>query len=384
MIPFDIEKMYVEHVRLKNVTTALGGSISILDAERSTDKKEVFKRIPVPFAVARSFIKEHEVSKYFKPVLTAVTFYDGRIVALERHPLGGLGEEITEGLFGVKHWFSESEKNLDNMILPLTSHGEWFIDGTLLYTVPSSSIANAEWLTSDGKFRSINAEAIKLAEMGSKEIDTIDRVCLQYISSNGAMGITSPLWKKLGKIGSKQLDRVDTDDSDDGAVINEDEFQFDRVDEHLAVNLSFALKAGTEIAEIFGYDSIEPLQLDKLMVQLKTVNLPKVPKAVKQTFDIGLSFTHTVAWLIGLTQRVETLESYMVLRSLLKHLTSKGVYRKNAFDPNTVYRQGMTAENVPLKTVDEAVTTSSERYAGIGILKDHNDVGLVGSLYGAE
>ena len=93
MIPFQIEQMYVEHVYLKSVTTALGGSISIVDDERSTDAKEVYKKVKAPMAVVRKFVADNKkVSRYLKPVLTAVTFYGDHVVALERHPYNRDGD----------------------------------------------------------------------------------------------------------------------------------------------------------------------------------------------------------------------------------------------------------------------------------------------------
>ena len=48
MIKFDINLLTTEIVYLKSITTALGGSISVIDQDKSTDKKEVLKRIDTP------------------------------------------------------------------------------------------------------------------------------------------------------------------------------------------------------------------------------------------------------------------------------------------------------------------------------------------------
>ncbi len=393
MIPFEIEKMRVEHVWLKSCTTALGGSISVVDDTRTTKTKEVYKKIEVPLAVVRAFAKQHEISRDLKPVLTAVTFYDDHAVALERHPLGNMGEEITEGLFGKKHWVSDSETNLDRYVMPLTLNGDWYTDGTFIYTIPPNAKAKAEHLSSDGRFRSIQVSALKMANINdSSKLSPDQRTCLQYVSPNGHEAMTSPIWKTLGKIGSKQIERAEGDDDDMEAVEDAPDHQFDRVDQYLSVNLGFALKAGKEVSELFGYDSIEPLRLDDLMVQLRTVNLPKINKSVKQTFDIGLPFTHAVAWLIGMTNRTNTLESYVVLRSLLKYLTTKGVYRKGAFDPTAVYKQGMSADNVVTKTMEEAAQPVDMSLSDVlemtrithGRGRNDDEVGAIGTLYGAE
>ena len=94
MIKFDANKLRIETHELKQCTTALGGSIRVVDEERSTEDNEVYKRIPVPLAVVRQFKNEHKRSKYLKPVVTAVTFYEDRVISLERHPNGCNGQKM--------------------------------------------------------------------------------------------------------------------------------------------------------------------------------------------------------------------------------------------------------------------------------------------------
>ena len=375
MIPFDITKMTNEHVKVKYVTAALGGSMSILDEEATAKTgQETFKRIPVPLAIARKFIIQHEIARYIKPVLTSVTMYDGHVVALERHPLGNMGKESVEGLFGTVAWKSDSEKNLDDKLKSLTNDGEkWYIDGTLIYKFNEEA-----WkpLSSDGKFLSSPVTAIKMADIITEGVETIERACLTFAPSSGATYTSPPIWKSLSNIGNRQLSKVDEDDSADN-------LQFNRIDEFLAVNLGFALKASKELSGVFGYGVIEPLALDDLMIQLRTVNLPKVSKHVKRTFDTGMKFTHAMAWLVGLSSRTETLESYKVVRATLKFLTTKGVYPKTALQHNAIYHGDMDADSVPLMTTDEALASDNKTN---NITSDNvtREVGSFGSLYGAE
>ena len=390
MIPFEIEKLEVKHVWLKSVTTALGGSISILDEDRSTEDKEVFTKIKMPMAVARAYIQLHEVRQYLAPVLAAVTFYDGHAVAIERHPEGSSGKEVTEGLFGQEHWISDSEKNVDKVVLTHTFKGDWYVDGTFIFTFSDINVAKATHLSRDGRYRSIQVNALKLANIPNRQtLGLEERTCLQYVAPDGTSAMSSPIWKTLGKVGSRQMDLVENQGKG-GVVPPGPKFQFDEVDEHLCVNLAFALKAGKEISTLFGFDAIEPLQLDDLMIRLRTVNLPNVPKTIKQTHDIGLPFTHAVAWLLGLLTRIDTLDSYMILRSLMKYVTTKGVYRKNPFDPSKVYRTGFNRDMVPLKTPEQALAleggsqfeylhhTTGNRNRG------SDGVGAIGNLHGAE
>ena len=117
MIKFDITKVTTEVVYLKSVTTALGGSITVLDSSASTAKKEVTVRVPVPMAVARAFIQHNQkITKYLKPAPTAIVRYDGMVIALERHSLGSLGEMIEEGFDGVRRaWEPHAKTNIERV-----------------------------------------------------------------------------------------------------------------------------------------------------------------------------------------------------------------------------------------------------------------------------
>lgn len=363
MISFDPTKLVTKHIQVKMVSGALGGMLTYLDEKRSKAAgKEVFAKEKIPYHLTRHFAKKYRITKYIKPVLTAVTYYEGHVVCLERHPLGNLGREKTEGLFGEVQWRSDSSINIERLFKPLTTGQDWYIDGSYVYHVSDANLKDAEILSSDKKFRQVKVEAIKLAAMA--DTPTIEqRVCLAFFPKNGDMALTPPIWKTLTNIGQRQLtakgdtrneDEIENDSSVTYVYTKVEETQFDQVDEMLCVNLGFALKAGRVLSEVFGYDAIEPLGLDDMMIQLKTVNLPNIANEVKQTFDTGLKFTIAIAWLIGMTRRVETLDAYIALRTLLKHLTTKGVYRKGAFRPESIFRAGQDLTAVKRLSLKEA------------------------------
>ncbi len=366
MIPFDSKKVEIKLMYVKMVSGALGGTLTVLDPKRSKKAgKDVFSRIKIPHNLTRFWSKKYRgATKYIKPVLTAVTFYEGRVIALERHPLGNAGKETTEGLFGPVRWTPTSEVNLTKIIKPLVLSGDWYIDGTYLYNLQQANLIAARHLSKDGKFREVRVDAIKLALLGD-EPSVESRVCLAFYPKNGDMALTPPIWKTLHNVGQRQLtakghtqrdEEVEDDESVTYVGTKEDTHQFDEIDNHLCVNLGFALKAGRELSELFGYDSIEPLGLDDMMIQLHTVNLPNIAHEVKSTFDTGLKFTIAVAWLIGLVKKAESLDSYITLRSLLKYLTTKGVYRKGAFGDAAIFKDGASLDGVKLMSIEEART----------------------------
>lgn len=373
MIKFNADNLSVEIVRLKSVTTSLGGSITIVDEEKSTTK-EVTKRVAIPMAVARQFIQDtKKITKYLVPVLVAVVRYGDHIVAMERHPLAGLGELETEGLFGTKRWEPACETNLNDLVKPTiaASGQEWFFDGRYAYYFSSGdverAVGEADNLTRDGQFRKVAATAIDLQNLAKTDkIAPTTRSCMAFVASTGEFAISPPIWKNISDIGSSKLDKQATTDEDDGfddddvEVTVNNRFTFDTVNEAFNVNLNFALKAGQEIGQTFGYEYVEPLQLSRLMVELRTVNLPNVPKQIKATYDVGLPFTQVLAWLIGMSRKADTLETYVMMRSLMKYLTSKGIYKADTFNAAQVFKAGQSVVDVPVMSLDDLVKTKQQ------------------------
>jgi len=159
------------------------------------------------------------------------------------------------------------------------------------------------------------------------------------------------VWRDRNTVGKKKMENGNK--NDDAQVLGMKENHFDKIDRMLSVNLNFALRASKVLIENFGYDAIEPLRLDDLMVSLKTVNLPNIDQSIKNTHDIGLKFTHAMAWLIGLGAREQTLESMTALRGMLRYLTARGIVHKTALSKESVFRPKMDMSAVPLMTMEE-------------------------------
>lgn len=376
MIEFDSSKIETKFVYLKYITRAVGGTMSILDVANSTDDDEKFIRVAVPRHVVDSFVNSY-MSKYIKPILTAVCYYDGVIIALQPHPMGNLGVEKVETLFGTRYWESNIHKNVLRLNKE-TSYRRWFIDGAVVYNFDNKKLKN---LSKDGKFQALEVTAYRLTDLGNRTIDTTPRTCIAFTASTGQNIISPPVWRDMNTVGKKKMD--DGNDSDDAPVLGMKENQFDKIDRLLSVNLNFALRASKVLIENFGYDAIEPLRLDDLMVGLKTVNLPNIDQSIKNTHDIGLKFTHAMAWLIGLGAREQTLESMTALRGMLRYLTSRGIVHKTALSKDSVFRPKMDMSAVPLLTMEEVkakVETQpvlTDTFTGLPVIEDADDMALV-------
>lgn len=407
MIKFDVSKLSVEVVQLKTVTTSLGGSITVIDEVKTTADKEVTKRIPVPMAITRQFIQQtHKVTKYLKPVFTALVKYDGHIVAMERHPLAALGEIEEEGLFGTKRWEPACEANINNVIKPMidASGYDWYFDGRYVYSFNGMDIeravGEAYCMTADEAFRKVDATTVDLQNLNdNKKVQPTQRSCMAFVASTGELAVSPPIWKNLSDIGSSKLDKTvdeDLDDDDDSVEVTvNNRFTFDTINEAFSVNLNFALKAGQEIGHTFGYEYVEPLQLSRLMIELHTVNLPSISKEVKQTYDIGIPFTHVLAWLLGMSRKANNLETYIMMRSLMKYLTKKGIFKADKFNADNVFHVGQTVDDIPLMKLEELMNEKtalpfsfsevlSKVSATMKAKRENGEVFAVGTLHNEE
>lgn len=388
MIKFDHTKLSVDIVYLKTVTTSLGGAITFVDEKRSTAAKEVYGRLVVPMSVARSFIQRtKKVTRYLKPVLTAVVKYGNTVVALERHPLASMGKLEEEGLDGkLRRWLPLSQRNIQDVIVPAVEavDRQWYFDGRYMYsfvaTNTGEAIRTGQHMTSDGRFRKVLATTIDLSNLSlmPETLAPAQRSCLAFVTTKGVGAISPPIWKNLSDVGATRLkaaakaaDQDDGDDDDDDGddIDTPPTFTFDTIDATTSVNLNFTLKAGQEIGKTFGYEHVEPLDLPRLMVELHTVNLPNVPMQIKQTYGVGIQFTHALAWLLGMTRRANTLETYIMMRSLMKYLTKKGIFSNNVFEAGRVFKDGKTLADVPVVSLKDLLEADDQQMSLSAILE---------------
>lgn len=358
MIAFDPKLLTTEFVQLKTVSTAMGGGITIVDGERSKEGREVYRRVAVPFSIARKFQKHHKTSRYLHPVWTAIIRYGDLVIALERHPLGAMGEMEEEGFDGqTRRWEPFCERSIRMVVVPKTrAHQDWWFDGRYMYRFPQGAyqaVVNGRFLSSDGHFRAINCIAVDFGdlELQSKVEIEEQRVCVAFVADTGDYALTPPVWKTFD-IGNRTTD----------SKTKQQRFDFDEFDQRMAININFALKAGHDLANVFGHLIAEPLELPDLMVRMRTVNLPSIHPDIKATTAIHLSFKNSMAWLIGLLARTDTLDGYLTLRNLLKYLISKGVVRKDALDSSRVFRDDSNT-SVSLVTREQAADNAKRTIA---------------------
>ena len=349
MIKFNYSNLRVEIVKLKSVTAALGGAIRVVDEKASKKKKhEVYARVPVSQTLVREFAKTYKATKFIRPIEAALVYYRNNVVAIERGPIGA---HILRQNDASWKWSPDCNKNIDELH-NMTANGVWYTDGRQVYQVPTTKAAierEGKNLNSESTFFSVSVSAIALSQLNSPvhKMKSSMSAVVAFISKDGTVGVSAPVFKTDSNLGMLE--------------IKDNRHPLDQIDVDHAVSLGFVLYAGKTLSESFGYDILDVLQLPKLMVQLKTVNLPRLGKEMKETVDSQLPFTYAMAWLIGLGERAKTIDQYMIVRSALKYLISKGTFERKKLMMDQIFVHGHNRDSIPVMDASKALESALER-----------------------
>jgi hypothetical protein len=328
LIKFDPTKVRFQNVKIKRVTTALGGSMSVLDeAHFEKTGKEVFHKVNIPMSLARMFKVKYKITQFMVPHEGVIMYYDDMVISIEK---ATTNERFAESFDGViRKWTSNCETYYADASQQYFKDNpvDWYFDGLYVYNFHGEDlkglVKRSKWLDAHGKFRAIPVQSLHFTHLNFKPTEERTRMCVAAVVSDDVFSVSAPIWTSLGEKATRTAD-VDDDDGGKTSLIS----SFKGIDTHVAVNLNFALRAARELADQFGYEAIQPLQLPKMMIQLKTVNVPRLPKEVKSTTDIGLKFTHGLSWLLGLQYNATDPKQLLVIRQMIKYLMTKGYFWK--------------------------------------------------------
>lgn len=377
-IQFDPTRVTFQRVKLRRAVEALGGSVTVLDeAHFKRTGQEEFHRIAAPMAVVRTFLIRNNRPKFVHPMEAALVYYGERVIGIELAPAHQKNErKLVGGVTGeTREWTITAETNFKRLLEPSMFRGEWFFDGIYAYRFPTTNLVrevlHGNPLTSDGQFREVPCRALNMTYLSSAKvisdqlrrkkaaynedgrIEQEGRACLAYVVNDEQFVVSPPIWKSLTSVGSSTVaSDIDDDDDDAGGDASSN---FGSLDRLFFVNLMFGLTAAKEISDAFGYASIAPLQLPELMLQLKTVNLPKVVQQVRATHDIGMPVTVCIAWLMGLLHRAETDDQVNVVRRMMKYLLKRGKYERSKLSEKTLLRSDELARPIELIPASKAL-----------------------------
>lgn len=353
---FDPTLLSFSKCSIKATSTALGGSIRIILPEHPENVKGF--RMDMPFHLARAYIKREKSGEYLMPRHSEIIMYDGNPVAFEAFPYSAYKSspwnEVQET---ISKWSSRTRRALNNSIIPHLEDQDllkWYIDGYVIYGLPDKEDWEADSipLNSTGTFRRMRVPVFKLSEIADGDTVITDplklmveRDCLIYKAPDNNLYITPPLWTNLGQVGSKKLDSTSTNTIDTEL--------FDYIDDQLHVNIAFALDVAERITTLFGYETAEPLQLPELMLEYQTVNLKRLPAAVKATAPCGIQFTHVLSWLFGIFKDPDSLKDMLTFRAILKLLTGKGLQVGDVMADSEIYQDGFTKKDIQVMSFEQ-------------------------------
>lgn len=315
LIKFDRSRIVFRKVKIKSIN-ASNGYIVLEDGVRlectSSLVTTIYKSI-------------YGITSFAIPAEFCLMMYDGLVVGLEksvvnnRYVIASNGEMV--------EWRPLMIDKLEKVMLKIHPDYNYYFDGSYVYTFAHNDIRSklryGRKMTDDGKFVSVDVSAVNLSNIMGDTIYFSRRNCLGYIASNGEYSVTSPLWSTLVNIGESNMKKASME-------IKGGMTQFDKVDRNMIVSLQFAIYSGKMLSRVFGYHSLDFLQLPKLMIQLNTVNLPNVPVDIRNTFDIGIPFTQCMAHLMGLMKKCKNLEEVCMMNKIIKYLSTKGIYSRKA------------------------------------------------------
>jgi hypothetical protein len=283
------------------------------------------KRLECTSSLVSTIYKNiYGMTSFTIPAEFCLMMYEGLVVSLEKAAINERYVITSNG--DMVEWQPLMISRVDNVLAKCRVEYEYYFDGSYIYTFGDSipyKLRFGRKMTDDGKFVSVDVSASNLSNVLSDINPFGRRNCLGYIASNGSYAVTSPLWATLVNIGENNMKKATME-------IKGGMTQFDKVDRNMIVSLQFAIYSGKMLSKVFGYHSLDFLQLPKLMIQLNTVNLPNVPVDIRNTFDIGIPFTQCMAHLLGLLRKCETLEEVCMMNKVIKYLSTKGIYSRKA------------------------------------------------------
>lgn len=353
LLPFEPSKIRFQNVKIKRVTTALGGSVSVLDEDHfEKTGKEKFHKIEIPMSLARMFKVKYKVTQFIVPHEGLIMWYGDKVITIEKATTNERFSESFDGV--VRKWNSNTEIHYNALFNSDFKDGliDWFFDGLYVYNFHGEDlkglVKRSKHLDEKGTFRAIPCEAIHFTYLNFKPATKESRNCVAVVIDDNTFSVSAPIWKILGNEKAIKTNDVDDEDGGKNSLIS----SFKGIDSQVAINLNFALRAAKELADQFGYESIQPLQLPKMMIQLKTVNVPRLPKEVKSTTDVGLKFTHGLSWLLGLQYQATTPQQVFTIRQMIKYLMTKGYFWKEKTKKNRILVDSKDV-SVPLYSVEQ-------------------------------
>lgn len=345
MIEFDIKKL---HQKLLNVTKiSMLGNITYIDdngeEKNLMGNKSFFTQVSKTFGIT-NFRKTKKMSfLYYDNVplsidyLVLIMINEDERVKLEQSWNGGFLKFISNLENSLKDEYFKDLK--------------FYIDGKYLYYFKTDDEGEIKYKalskSKDDLFHLTACKSLNLQNINSSLYKNNYRQVIIYKAKNKNGEYETFVSPTIKSIKHKFKD----DDKNQKSKVD-----FDKINENFEVNLNFLLDAAKIIGGIYGYEATEFLNIEKTLIELKTVNLYKLQSHIINITTIDKNVLQCAAWMLGFYVRNKDLNNALKFRDMFSKLFSTYLISKYKIKGITgnlkdVYHNGVS--NVEQKSIND-------------------------------
>ena len=322
MFKFNRNDLKIQYCGLKTISkSTIDPRVTLVDDAGNETKH------PVPAAVARIISgRLHGVARFVEPYPACVVFVGDKIVSIDVAIEGNYKMYKSMG-----EWISPVESRLS--IIDAAGDVDWLFDGQYAYV----AVGDVQRL-GETNFGSLQYKAVNLYKLNDERADLIEKlagICYFNVKTE-EWTCTSPVTRHSGKF--LQL-TGDTDEFNKKDAFIEDEQGLNRMNHLMFPNLRFVNYASHVLSNRFGYEVLEPLGLPLLMIEHRTFNLGGISLPVQISSSAPFKFLEGLAWMVGLINRVQTLDDLISIKSCIKMLITKGTTLSRGVDDDVDTKQ---------------------------------------------
>ncbi len=309
MFMFEAHKLHCSYHILRSISQSTIDPRVVFVGEGGVDVK-----LPVPVSIARRMKQKlNNVTRFSVEFPCCIAFLDGKIVAMDVPQ-----QRAYIDWKDTKAWVSPIEKNM-NVLKRL--QGDWMFDGQYAYQ-HSEPLQHAVG-TSFGHQPMSTYNLYKMDLEVTLEAVSLAGLAYSHPNQN-KWTVTCPVTRSSTSFLQLTGDVERWSYGDQHADVEDIAEQLDKIDRTMFVNLKFVNYTARRVSDLFGFEAAEPLGLPLIMSQHRTMNLTTLSQSVQQSSPAPFSFTTGLAWVIGLFDRVTTLEQLAEVKAIMKMLLTKG------------------------------------------------------------
>ena len=320
MIPFNTADLTITIGVMQKISPS--GYMILLDDSNKPRRVDILPK------VYYNWTTSHKLPYFEKGKKVGILSYKGKIIDLEAGPTKGFDKEYYES------WRPLMMEQIGALEAVVGNGEGWRTDGNFIYNFSKDAkMREKSFPFSHYEIRCINLTKLKLAAfIGTTGVIYTYRQIFTF--DIDGQRIFSPT------IGA-------TDDLKKSFRDFESSFSLDAMNEHCYVNLDAILKLARIIGKNYGYEKNEYLQIPRLMLKYKTINIAQLPKPIKKTTPSPLSVYSLMAWLLGFVSKENDIYKLQQLQKGFVTLLSKGLVMKRHIDAD-IYTSG---ESIPLAKI---------------------------------